>query len=171
MNRPLRPGFDGGEPEGAMGRDPLADFHSIPGHLFRRCRSRSTAMFMDACRPYDITPDQYAVLKVVQIHPDIEQGEAGELTALDASTVGQVIARLRKRGYLATRRHGKRRLTSITAAGNALLAELDPIVSAAQGRTLGHLTKREQRQLLRLMSKLVGASTRYYSAPKTRRRA
>jgi DNA-binding MarR family transcriptional regulator len=128
-------------------------------------------MFMDACRPYDITPDQYAVLKVVQIHPEIEQGDAGALTALDASTVGQVIARLRRRGYLATRRHGKRSLTTVTAAGAALLAALDPIVAGAQRRTLAPLTRREQQQLLRLMSKLLGVSTRYYAAPKTRRRS
>lgn len=169
MNRPLSQPFGPGAPDGAAA-GPLAEFHSIPGHLFRRCRSRSTAMFMDACRPHDITPDQYAVLKVVQIHPDIDQSEAGELTALDASTVGQVIARLRKRGLLATRRHGKRRLTSLTAEGATLLRALDPLVAAAQHRTLAPLTKREQQQLLRLMSKLVGASTRHYAPPKARRR-
>jgi DNA-binding MarR family transcriptional regulator len=169
MNRPLPPDFDRGAP--SAGADPLAEFHSIPGHLFRRCRNRSTAMFMDACRPHDITPDQYAVLKVVQLHPEVDQSEAGELTALDASTVGQVIARLRRRGLLATRRHGKRRLTSLTGEGEALLGALDPIVAAAQRRTLAPLTRREQQQLLRLMSKLIGASTRYYAAPRARRRA
>jgi DNA-binding MarR family transcriptional regulator len=171
MNRPITPSFDGGEPDRDAATDPLADFHSIPGHLFRRCRNRSTAMFMDACRPYDITPDQYAVLKVAQIHPDSDQSETGALTALDASTVGQVIARLRERGYLATRRDGKRSLTSLTAAGAALLQTLDPLVAAAQLRTMSPLTKREQQQLLRLMSKVVGVSTHYYAAPKARRRS
>ncbi len=128
-------------------------------------------MFMEACRPFDITPDQYAVLKVVQIHPDIDQSETGAHAALDASTVGQVVARLRTRGYVATRRHGTRSLTSVTAAGIALLAQLDPLVAAAQLRTLKPLTRREQEQLLRLMSKVVGASTRYHAAPKKRRRS
>ena len=53
MNRPVKPGHDGGAPRGGGAADPMIDFHSIPGHLFRRCRNRSTAMFMDACRPYD----------------------------------------------------------------------------------------------------------------------
>jgi DNA-binding MarR family transcriptional regulator len=169
MNRPLSASERGGA-ERAARAEALSDFHSIPGHLFRRCRNRSTAMFMDACRPYDITPDQYALLKVVQIRPDIDQTEAGALAVLDASTVGQVIARLRRRGYLATRRHGKRSLTALTPEGAALLQMLDPIVAAAQLRTMGPLTKREQQQLLRLMSKLVGATTRYHRPAQARRR-
>ena len=174
MNRPLRPPFDDeepgpGAPEGRASRDLLAGFHSIPGHLFRRCRNRSTAMFMDACRSYDITPDQYAVLKVVQIHPDSDQSETGAHAALDASTVGQVIARLRERGYVATRRAGKRSLTALTAEGRALVETLDPLVAVAQFRTLNPLTKREQQQLLRLMSKLVGASTTYHTPARSRR--
>jgi len=166
MNRPLRPQATAS----SGGTDVLVDFHSIPGHLFRRCRNRSTAMFIEVCRPYDITPDQYAVLKVVQIHPDIDQSETGAHAALDASTVGQVIARLRERGYLATRRDGKRSLTALTAAGAALLQALDPLVAAAQERTMSPLTQRERRQLLRLMSKVIGVSTHYYRAPGKKRR-
>jgi DNA-binding MarR family transcriptional regulator len=175
MNRPLipRPGGAGpedGPPEARASASPLAEFHSIPGHLFRRCRNRSTAMFVEACRPHDITPDQYAVLKVVQIHPDSDQSETGAHAALDASTVGQVIARLRERGYLATRRDGKRSLTALTAEGRALIETLDPLVATAQRRTLGPLTKREQQQLLRLMSKLIGVSTAYHRPARERRR-
>lgn len=150
--------------------DPLLALHSLPGHLIRRCRQKSSFMFMECCADFDVTPIQYAVLKVVGSNPAIDQSELAARAALDASTTGQVVARLARRGLLFSRRQGQRRLATLTPAGRDLVARIGPAVTEAQVRTLQPLTQREQRQLLRLLSKMLGLTTPYHSAARPRHR-
>jgi MarR family transcriptional regulator, lower aerobic nicotinate degradation pathway regulator len=154
------------EPNGSTD---LADLLSMPGYLIRRSKQITTSAFADACREFAITPVQFAAMSILNARPGVDQTEFGELAGLDASTTGDVIQRLEKRGLLSRSEDGNRRICNLTPDGCDVLDQLRPVVAAAQTRVLAPLTGREQAQLLRLLSKLNGVSNRHYTSPPDRR--
>lgn len=140
----------------------LAAFLSMPGYLVRRSKQMSTTIFAENCRPFAITPIQFAVLTILRLRPASDQTELGEMAALDPSTTGDVMARLQRRGLVQRREQGPRRVCNLTTQGAVLLDRVTPHVGDAQRRLVGALTAREQRQLLRLLSKMNGVSNLYY---------
>ncbi|MGB6538515.1 MAG: MarR family transcriptional regulator [Xanthobacteraceae bacterium] len=143
--------------------DSLAALLSMPGYLIRRSKQMSTGIFADNCRDFGITPIQFAALTILRLRPAIDQTEVGEIAGLDPSTMGDVIARLERRGLLQRHEQGQRRVCDLTAAGTLLLDQVTPRVVNAQRRLVGVLTAREQAQLLRLLSKMNGVSNLYYT--------
>ena len=76
---------------------------------------------------------------------------------MDASTIKGVVDRLRKRGYLETQpdqRDHRRLILSPSAQGERVFADLVTVASDITAKTLEPLTKKEQDQFLRLLSKL-----------------
>jgi MarR family transcriptional regulator, lower aerobic nicotinate degradation pathway regulator len=145
--------------------DRLRAFYQMPGHLIRRSKQKSTAAFMDAFAEFDITPIQYAVLHVLQIMPALDRAELCELVGLDNSTIGGVLARLKKRKLLLQHAEGRRHLISSTPAAGALLARMSKIMPEVQASILHPLTARERQQLIRLLAKLVGVSRPLWRHP------
>lgn len=155
-------------PQGA--REALLGFLGLPGHLIRRSKQKSTLVFMEFLGSFGVTPIQFAVLRVLELCPDIDRAELRELVGLDNSTTGGVVLRLQKRGLLICHTEGRRQRATLTPAGRALLTEVAPMLARAQQVILAPLTAREQRQLLRLLSKLVGITTIHYQHPRPPRR-
>jgi DNA-binding MarR family transcriptional regulator len=145
--------------------DKLRAFYQMPGHLIRRSKQKSTAAFMDAFADFDVTPIQYAVLHVLQISPGLDRTELCELVGLDNSTIGGVLARLKRRKLLLQHAEGRRHLITSTSAATALLARMSKIMPEVQAAILHPLTARERQQLIRLLSKLVGVNRPYWRHP------
>ena len=70
-----------------------ADLFDQPGHLFRRAQQISVSMFLDAVGR-DVTPVQYAILRMLQDRPGIDQVTLAREVALDTSTTADIAARL-----------------------------------------------------------------------------
>jgi DNA-binding MarR family transcriptional regulator len=145
--------------------DKLRAFHQMPGHLIRRSKQKSTAMFMQAFAQFDVTPIQYAVLHILQIGPALDRAELCELVGLDNSTIGGVLARLKNRRLLQQYSKGRRHLVTSTPAARTLLARMSKIMPGVQAAILHPLTTRERQQLIRLLSKLVGLNRSYWRHP------
>lgn len=150
--------------------DELLAFLGLPGHLIRRSKQKTTMVFMTFLEAFGITPIQYAVLRVLKLCPSIDRAELREIVGLDNSTTGGVVARLQKRGLLVRYNEARRDRATLTPAGQDLLEKVEPLLLQAQEVILHPLTAREQRQLLRLLSKLVGVSTIHYRVPGSRPR-
>lgn len=150
----------------------LLALYQLPGHLIRRSKQKSTAAFQEAFSEYDVTPIQYAVLHILQIRPELERTELCELIGLDNSTIGGIIARLRKRKLLSCRTDKRRHLIASTPAGKTLLARMSKVMPEVQAAVLHPLTARERQQLIRLLSKLVGVNKAHWRIPifRSRRR-
>jgi DNA-binding MarR family transcriptional regulator len=148
----------------------LLDFSSMPGHLFRRCRQKSTYVFTKLCKKHGITTIQYGVMKIAEIVPGVDQRDVAAYAGLDAATTAGVVMRLERRGLLQRDAIKRRRSLSVTVAGKEVLRKLDLLVLEAQRRILQPLTKREQLQLLKLLSKCAGVSTHYYKPARSRGR-
>lgn len=136
----------------------LEDLYAKPGHLIRRSQQIAVAIFMEECAGHDITPIQYAVLSVLAARPGSDQSTLAGLAALDRSTLGDVVARLARRGLLRrTPDPGDRRsrVLTLTAAGRRLLADIDAPVRRAQRRMLAPLGPAERTLFMSLLAKLV----------------
>lgn len=143
--------------------------YDMPGHLIRRAKQKATLAFEPITGQHKLTPLQYAILQATLLHPEIDQNELGERVGLDASTLGDVVARLEQRGLLGRRTDGRHRRLRVSSAGQDLLERVRPAVEQAQAQILQPLTAREREQLLRLLSKMVGVNNRYHRTRTARR--
>lgn len=132
--------------------------YSAPGYLFRRMQQIAVALFMEECRPFDLTPVQYAALVAIRTHPGIDATRLSAVIAFDRSTLGSVIERLETKNYVERKpaREDKRvKLLHLTRTGAAVLREIMPSVDRAQARMLQPLKPADRKALLALLAQLV----------------
>ena len=125
------------------------------GYILRQVSQRHIRIFSDQIT--DLTPTQFAALAKLCEWRSISQNELGRQTSMDASTIKGVVDRLRNRGYLETQpdqRDHRRLILSPSAQGERVFADLVTVASDITAKTLEPLTKKEQDQFLRLLSKL-----------------
>jgi DNA-binding MarR family transcriptional regulator len=126
-----------------------------PGHLIRRAHQTAVAHFHEVVGR-DVTPVQYAVLRMLHEHPGIDQVTAAQMVALDTSTTADIAARLEAKGWIVRELLPRRqRRLLLTPAGEALLAELTPKLHRLQQRLMERLTPAEQAEFMRLLRKFV----------------
>ena len=131
-----------------------------PGHLIRRAQQIAVASFREIVGS-GITPIQYALMRVLEAQPGIDQATLAQEAALDTSTTADTAARLEAKGWI-TREvlpRGQRSL-SLTPAGEAVLASLVPDVQRLQRAIFGALDAKEQAEFMRLLGKFVGRAAR-----------
>ena len=148
-----------------------AEFDSLydmPGHLIRRCHQISVALFHQECAAYEITPQQYAVLRVLATHNGVDQITAAGLAAFNRTTAGELVARLEQAGLL-TRQDGSddRRVKNlfITKAGRRLLKDINAGVHRVQERLLEPLDKAERRQFIASLARIAEVNNELSRAP------
>jgi len=147
-----------------------ADIYRMPGHLIRRLNQISTAVFQDRMkdRGLTLTSVQFAAMTALHAHPGIDQASLAGLIAYDRATIGGVVDRLETRGLVsrkvsATDRRGRE--VRLTPQGEALLAELTPVVRALQDDILPGLTPKERAQFIALAAKAAKAGNSLSRAP------
>src|SRR6516162_9175921 len=137
------------------------DVYDQPGHLIRRAQQIAVSMFYSTMG-YEVTPVQYAVLRILQDHPGIDQVTLARFCALDTSTAADLAVRLEERGLVRRMMPVKSkrfRLLQLTPEGTALLKKLVPL------RLLLSLNKEEQRIFLSLLKKFVHLNNKKSRAP------
>ena len=112
--------------------------------------------------PKGLTLAQYNVLRILR-----GAGEEGLATLSIADRlvehapgVTRLLDRLERKGLVARRRDAEDRrrvVCTITGAGRALLAELDPAVDALDDEVLGTLDEEEKRTLITLLDRIRAA--------------
>src|SRR6266446_2270127 len=140
----------------------------MPGHLIRRCHQISVALFHQECAAYGITPQQYAVLRVLAAHDGVDQITLAGLAAFNRTTAGELVARMEEAGFL-TRRDGSadRRVKNIfiTKAGRQLVKDVDAGVRRVQERLLEPLDKTERAQFIAYLARIASVNNELSRAP------
>ena len=157
MTRPSRNARTGEKLRYANPGDPL-EMGRRPGHLIWRVQQRAWRVFADVAGPHDVTPVQASVLMVVFSRPGIDQKSLAEVIALDRATTGNVVGRLEARGLLrrTTPKSDRRaRTLFLTASGTLLNRKLGSVTRQARRLLVRELTTAEQRELVRLMRKIL----------------
>ena len=144
------------------------DLHLKPGHLIRRAHQIAVSIFLEECREVDITPPQYAVLKVLETMPDLDQISLAHQAALDRSTIGWLAERLEEKGWV-RRTPGvqdrRQKLLSLTDEGRRVLALVEPGVERTQQRLLAPLSSEECRSFLAMLQRIVDINNEASRAP------
>lgn len=130
----------------AMSRD-LRDLYRRPGFLIRRAHQLSTARFIEACKPHDVTTTQFGMMFVLQAQPYLDQVSLARLAYFDRSTNSMVVDMLVKRGWIERQidpRDRRRRLLSLTDLGLRVLGDITPATEAARHALMAGLNAAEQ---------------------------
>lgn len=152
----------------ALAPKPQTELWERPGYLIRRLHQIHVALFLEECRAFDITPVQYALMTTLLNRPGCDQISLAHDSAIDRSSVADVLMRLEERGLIrrgpsATDRRVK--LAYLTAPGEALTRDMEGAMLAAQERFVAPLPADERSEFLRMMGILVEANNAYSRAP------
>ena len=134
------------------------EFEQAPGHLIRRAHQISVAVFAEEVGAHTVTPVQFAILNALLEQSGIDQITLAQRVAFDAATIGSVIGRLERRGWLRRQpdqADRRRKLLWLTAEGERAVLAMTPAVALVQQRILEPLDDGEQQQMLALLAKLV----------------
>jgi DNA-binding MarR family transcriptional regulator len=141
------------------------DLYDQPGHLIRRAQQIAVSMFHDTLGR-EVTPVQYAVLRMLHECPGLDQVTLAQRVALDTSTTADIAVRLEAKGWILREVLPRRqRRLVLTPAGEALLAGLIPAVNALQHGLLDSMGPDDSRELLRLLRKFVHLNNGQSRAP------
>lgn len=132
----------------------------MAGHLIRRLHQQSTQIFVQHTQTagFDITPIQYAALDAIQTYPGTDQARIAEIIGYDRATIGGVIERLEKKGWIrrvVSEQDRRARELSLTAKGKTILVKLAPIVQDLQKDILFPLSESEQKRFIDLAREVV----------------
>jgi DNA-binding MarR family transcriptional regulator len=176
MNRALKviSNSSSKQDDGLPADDELSiDVYDQPGHLIRRAHQIAVSMFYTTIG-YDVTPIQYAVLRILQDHPGIDQVTLARYCALDTSTAADLAVRLEERGLvkrMMPMKSRRFRVLHLTPEGVVLLKKLVPCVYMMNRRLVQPLNKDEQKIFLRLLKKFVHLNNERSRAPLDRSRS
>ena len=125
-----------------------------------RTNDQQVIRFARLFRQHDLTPSQYNILRILR-------GEGAPLPSLEIANrtitvvpgITGLIDRLEKSGFVVRERCQKDRrviYVALTEKGRKTLAELDEPLQELHKKLLGHLTKTELKELIRLLEKARG---------------
>ena len=106
---------------------------------------------------FDITVDQWLILKNLDNDRYLKQKELAEITGKDNPTLTRIIDLLCKKGLTERVIHkdDRRSFTvHLTAAGNAMLKELSPKVDQIRMKAWENLTEHDYEQLKTILNKI-----------------
>lgn len=125
------------------------------GFLLRRVNQRHLAIFAQGIP--EMTTTQFALLaRLAQLGPQ-SQNALGRETAMDAATVKGVVDRLARQGFVTTAddlKDRRRRVVSLTEAGEAQFRQLAPLAKEISVQTLEPLSPSEAQLLFQLLTRL-----------------
>ncbi|MBL0090635.1 MAG: MarR family transcriptional regulator [Ideonella sp.] len=139
-----------------------------PGYYIRRLQQIAVAIFLEETEAHGITPVQYAALFAARRDPGLDQRTLAATIGFDTSTIGGVIDRLERRGFI--ERHAsptdrRVRLLHVTPAGSALLDTVVPAMLQAQKRILAPLAPAQRPLFLAMLKQVVDANNGLSRAP------
>jgi len=136
------------------------DSLDMAGHLIRRLHQQSTNIFVQRTQAagYDLTPVQFAALDAIHAHPATDQAFVAELIGYDRATIGGVIDRMEKKGWIrrvVSERDRRARELSLTAKGNRVRSALQPLVQDLQKEILRPLSDSDRECFINLARQVV----------------
>ena len=154
-------------------RLPLA---SRPGYLVRRLHQIHSAIFLEECREFAITPVQYGLISALLANPGADQVTLGGEVGIDRTNVADVINRLSERGLVRRERSKTDRRSMVaflTKDGEAVAEQMYDSMRRAQDRLLSPLRPEFRPAFLAMLTDLIEGNSKYSvpepgPAPKSR---
>ncbi len=129
-----------------------------PGFLLRRCLQHTSGIFEDSCAHVGITARQYDYLFVLNMVPELGQGEIAEALGLDRSTNTLVLKILERKQFIEREivaNDTRRRMVRITDSGRTAYRSANAAAKNAIKSISDTLKPDEYALLIALLQKIV----------------
>jgi len=135
-----------------------------PGYLVRRLHQIHSAIFLEECQQFGITPVQYGLISTLLENPGIDQVTLGNEVGIDRTNVADVLRRLADRGLLRRERSktDKRSMVAfLTKAGERVGEEMYNSMTRAQDRLLAPLQPAYRPAFTAMLTALIEGNSKY----------
>ena len=112
---------------------------------------------------FDLTPIQLAAMQALKVNPGIEQAKIATLIAYDRATIGGVVERLEKKGYVTrtvSKLDRRAREVTLSSKGSQAVERLTLTVRALQDEILERLSVEERTLFISMAQKASGVDTK-----------
>lgn len=136
----------------------LGDLYSRPGFMLRRAHQISVAVFLEETAELGVTTSQYGALFVISQIEGLDIIGLGRRLGADRSTSALVVSKLEASGWIkaeTSEMDRRRKVLSLTPAGQEMLDALAAPAKAARERLLQAFTPAEAKEFLALLDKFV----------------
>lgn len=118
-----------------MKPDSLPDLPCLCASLRRASRALSQ-LYEEALRPLGLRGSQFTILQVLSLAGEVNQGELGQMLAMDSTTLTRTLAIMSRHGWIARRPGEDRRVTMIrlSSAGKTQVERAEPYWEKVQAR-------------------------------------
>ena len=82
--------------------DLAAPYRRVPAYLIRRLQMISTSIIAEAFESEDMSLSEWAVLTIIDNHPDIDQSRLAEVVSIDRVNTGRLVDALESRDLVET---------------------------------------------------------------------
>jgi len=151
-------------PASRITADPSPSYRRVPAYLIRRLQMISTAIVAEAFEDEDMPVLEWAVLTIIEGHPEIDQSRLAEVVAIDRTNTGRLVDQLEGKGLVERRPSDTDRrvwMLRCTPIGLKTRKRLRPRALATQERLLSCLEPAERELFIDLISRVVIANEKY----------
>jgi DNA-binding MarR family transcriptional regulator len=144
--------------------EPPPPYRRVPAYLIRRLMMISTAIIAEEFEDEDMPVSQWAVLSMVDNHPEIDQSRLAEVVSIDKTNTGRLVDQLEAKGLVERRPNDSDRrvwMLHCTPLGHKTRKRLRPRALATQERLLSCLQPAQRELFIDLMSQVVAANEKY----------
>jgi DNA-binding MarR family transcriptional regulator len=139
-------------------------YRRVPAYLIRRLQMISNAIVAEAFEHEDMSVSQWAVLTIIESHPEIDQSRLAEVVSIDKTNTGRLVDQLETKGFIERRPNNSDRrvwMLRCTPLGHKTRKRLRPRALATQERLLSCLKPADRELFIDLMSRVVTANEKY----------
>jgi len=138
------------------------ELQNLIGYLVHRTDVKMTNYFTKQLKPYDITPEQWSIISVLNDQNGLTQKELAEAIDRDQTTVARMIHSMEKKEFVKKVFNDKDKRSHylfLTEKGERIKNKLIPVVNDAHRFVTTNLDEQELKQLKLILNKLY--NTRY----------
>jgi DNA-binding MarR family transcriptional regulator len=142
----------------------VAPYRRVPAYLIRRMQMISSSIFAEAFEGERMSLSEWAVLTMIENHPDIDQSRLAEIVSIDRVNTGRLVDELESKDLVERRAdQADRRVWRLrcTRRGLATRKQLLPRALASQDKLLACLRPKDRKIFTELMFQIVTANEKY----------
>ena len=135
-----------------------------PGYLVRRLHQIHSAIFLEECQQYGITPVQYGLISTLLAKPGIDQVTLAGEVGIDRTNVSDVLKRLAERGLLRrekSKADGRSMVAFLTKEGERVAEQMYESMRRAQDRLLQPLRPEFRSAFIAMLTELIEGNSQY----------